>query len=155
MQVHHKKLSEIHPYERNPRRNDGAVDAVAESIRQFGWKVPIVIDSDGVIVTGHTRYKAAKKLGLDSVPCIVADDLTPEQVRMFRLADNKTAELSAWDYPTLQLELDELDVLGIDMGAFGFEKLQTDFSELFEETRQEHKKPKRIQCPHCLEWFEA
>lgn len=106
MQVQYKKLSEIHPYERNPRRNDGAVDAVAESIRQFGWKVPIVIDSHGVIVTGHTRLKAAKKLGLDSVPCIVADDLTPEQAKAYRLADNRTSDFSIWDNKLLLEELD-------------------------------------------------
>lgn len=87
----YKRLDELKPYENNPRRNDKAVDAVAASIEQFGFKVPIVIDNDNVIVAGHTRYKAAGKLNMDEVPCIVADDLTPEQIKAFRLADNKTA----------------------------------------------------------------
>ena len=93
MQIVEKKITELKEYENNPRNNDEAVEAVAESIRQFGFKVPIVIDSNGVIIAGHTRRKAAVKLGLDTVPCIIADDLTPEQIQVFRLADNKTAEL--------------------------------------------------------------
>lgn len=133
MQVQYKKLSEIHPYERNPRRNDGAVDAVAESIRQFGWKVPIVIDSHGVIVTGHTRLKAAKKLGLDSVPCIVADDLTPEQVRAYRLADNKVAEFATWNLDLLETELEGLDFSGFD---FGFDALLGEREERHEQAKE-------------------
>jgi len=101
-------LDELKPYENNPRRNDRAVEAVAKSIEQFGFKVPIVIDADKVIVCGHTRYKAAQKLNLKSVPCIVADDLTPKQVRAFRLADNKTAELATWDFEKLTAELNSL-----------------------------------------------
>lgn len=91
------KLSELHPYENNPRQNDDAVDAVAASIKEFGFKVPIVVDKNNVIVAGHTRYKAAKKLKLKTVPCVVADDLSEEQVNAFRLADNKTGELALWD----------------------------------------------------------
>ena len=86
-----KKIEEVVPYETNPRNNDKAVKFVANSIKQFGFKVPIIIDKNGVIVAGHTRLKAAKKLGMKTVPCIVADDLTPEQVKAFRLADKKTA----------------------------------------------------------------
>lgn len=96
-----KKISDIRPYENNPRKNDEAVKYVAESIKQFGFKVPIVIDKDGIIVAGHTRYKAAKKLNLKEVPCIVADDLTDEQVKAFRLADNKVAEKAEWDFELL------------------------------------------------------
>lgn len=92
MQVIDRPLDGIRPYEDNPRNNDDAVDKVAESIQKFGFKVPIVIDSEGVIVAGHTRYKAAQKLGLEKIPCIVADDLTDAQVRAFRLVDNKVAE---------------------------------------------------------------
>lgn len=92
MQIVMKLLDEIRPYEKNPRKNDAAVDGVAASIREFGFKVPIIIDAAGTIIAGHTRYKAAKKLGLESVPCIQADDLSPEQVRAYRLADNKVAE---------------------------------------------------------------
>lgn len=107
------------PYENNPRNNAPAVKAVAESIKQFGFKVPIVIDKNNIIVAGHTRLKAAKKLGLETVPCIRADDLTDEQVRAFRLADNKTAELASWKIDKLQQEL--LEINEIDMLNFGFE----------------------------------
>lgn len=119
MEVINRSIDSITPYEKNPRKNDEAVKYVAESIKQFGFKVPIVIDSDGIIVAGHTRYKAAKKLKLEEVPCIVADDLTEEQVKAFRLADNKVAEKSEWDFDLLGEELD--DILNIDMEAFGFD----------------------------------
>ena len=118
MQIYDKRLDEIKPYENNPRHNDNAVDAVANSIREFGFKVPIVVDSEGVIVAGHTRYKAAQKLGLQTVPCLVADDLTQEQVNAFRLADNKVGELATWDLDTLKVELDNIGE--IDMSEFGF-----------------------------------
>ena len=97
MEIIEKKLNELTPYEKNPRKNDDAVKYVAASIEQFGFKVPVVIDAAGVIVAGHTRYKAAKRLGLESVPCIVADDLNEEQIRAFRLADNKVGEVAEWD----------------------------------------------------------
>lgn len=119
MQIFDKKLSEIKPYKNNPRKNDKAVDPVAESIKQFGFKVPIVIDKDGEIVAGHTRYKAAKKLKLETVPCIIADDLSEEQIKAFRLADNKVGELAEWDFSALEIELDGID--SIDMTEFGFE----------------------------------
>ena len=94
MNIVEKNIADIKPYEKNPRKNDGAVDAVANSIKEFGFKVPVVIDSAGVIICGHTRYKAAQKLGIDTVPCVVADDLTEEQIKAYRLADNKVAELA-------------------------------------------------------------
>ena len=112
-------IDSITPYENNPRKNDRAVDAVAESIKEFGFKVPMVISSDNVIVAGHTRYKAAKKLGIDSVPCIVADDLTDEQVRAFRLADNEVGSIAKWDWGKLDSELAEL--AGMSMERFGFD----------------------------------
>lgn len=118
MQIVYKTIDELKPYKRNPRNNDGAVDAVAASIKEFGFKIPIVIDTDGEIIAGHTRLKAAQKLGLAEVPCIIADDLTPDQIKAFRLADNKTAELAEWDFELLQLELDEIK---IDMSDFGFD----------------------------------
>lgn len=111
-------LEEIKPYEKNPRNNDNAVDAVAASIREFGFKVPIIIDKDNIIVAGHTRYKAAKKLGLKTVPCIKADDLTDEQVKAFRLADNKVAEQAEWDFELLN---EELETITMDMDQFGFD----------------------------------
>lgn len=108
MDIIQLKVSQIKPYEKNPRKTDRAVDYVANSIREFGFKVPILIDKNKVIVAGHVRYKAAKKLKMESVPCIVADDLTEEQVNAFRLIDNKTQELSTWDFSKLIAELDEL-----------------------------------------------
>ena len=119
MDIAEKKLADIKPYEKNPRKNDSAVDAVANSIKEFGFKVPVVIDKDNVIVCGHTRYKAAKKLGLDKVPCVVADDLTEEQIKAYRLADNKVSELAEWDIDLLGDELK--DIFDIDMSDFGFD----------------------------------
>ena len=118
MNIIERKIDSIRPYERNPRKNEAAVNAVAASISEFGFKVPIVVDAGGVIVAGHTRYKAAQKLGLDTVPCIIADDLTPGQIKAFRLADNKVQELSSWDFSLLMDELTDID--GIDMEQFGF-----------------------------------
>lgn len=97
MQIHDISISLLREYDNNPRNNDGAVDAVAASIREFGFKVPVIVDGDNVIVAGHTRVKAARKLGMSAVPCIIADDLTPEQIKAFRLADNKVGELAGWE----------------------------------------------------------
>lgn len=119
MNVQEIKLKDIKPYGKNPRKNDDAVPYVAESIKQFGFKVPIVIDKNNVIVAGHTRYKAAKKLGFKSVPCIIADDLTDEQIKAFRLADNKVSEKAEWDLDLLDSEIE--GIFDIDMTDFGFE----------------------------------
>jgi len=119
MQIVYKKVDELVPYEKNPRKNDVAADYVAESIKEFGFKVPIIIDKDNVIVAGHTRLKAAKRIGLEEVPCIVADDLTPEQIRAFRLADNKTGEMAQWDLDLLEEELKALEN-DFNMEYFGF-----------------------------------
>lgn len=121
MKVKEIFLSEIKPYEKNPRRNDKAVDSVAKSIKEFGFKVPIVIDADNVICCGHTRYKAAQKLGLKTVPCVIADDLTPEHIKAFRLADNKVAELADWDLAMLDEEI--RSITEVDMSGFGWELL--------------------------------
>lgn len=120
-------LKDLKPYENNPRKNDDAVKYVAESIKEFGFKVPIVIDKDNVIVAGHTRYKAAKKLGMTEIPCIIADDLTDEQIKAFRLADNKVAEKAEWDFDLLNTELD--DIIDLDMELFGFEDALQDNAE--------------------------
>lgn len=120
MQTIQKSIADIIPYDKNPRKNDEAVKYVMESIKEFGFKVPIVIDKDNVIIAGHTRYKAAQKLKLQEVPCIVADDLTEEQVQAFRLADNKVAEQAEWDFDLLSEELEEL--IDFDMSVFGFEE---------------------------------
>ena len=123
MNIVMKKTQELLEYENNPRSNDAAVDAVANSIKEFGFKVPIVVTSDNVIIAGHTRLKASLKLGLELVPCIVADDLTQAQIKAFRLADNKTAELATWDFSKLEEELSNIDM---DMLQFGFEDLHSD-----------------------------
>ena len=124
MELKYYKLTEITPYERNPRNNDEAVQYVANSIKSFGFKVPLVIDKNNVIVCGHTRYKAAEQLGLDTVPCIMADDLTDEQIAAFRLADNKTGELATWDFNLLEMEYVELQESGIELADFGFTEFQ-------------------------------
>ena len=121
LQIIDKRINEIKPYEKNPRKNDEAVKYVAESIKQFGFKVPIIIDKDDVIVCGHTRYKAAKKLNMDTVPCIMADDLTDEQIKAFRLADNKVSEKAEWDFDLLGEEIS--DLINFDMTDFGFEDI--------------------------------
>ena len=120
MQIIYRSVSELIPYVNNPRKNDPAVDAVAASIKEFGFKVPIILDEKNEIIAGHTRLKAAKKLGYDEVPTILADDLSPEQVRAFRLADNKVAELAEWDVSMLGVELDALAEVDFDMEQFGF-----------------------------------
>lgn len=121
MQIKELSLQELRPYEKNPRKNDAAVEKVANSIKTFGFKVPLVIDTDNVIVCGHTRFKAAQKLGLDKVPCVVADDLSPELIKAFRLADNKVAELATWDDAFLLEELNDLEFVNVDMEDFGFD----------------------------------
>lgn len=127
MQIIEKPIQDIIPYINNPRNNDNAVDAVASSIAEFGFKVPIVIDKNNVIITGHTRHKAAQKLGYDKVPCILADDLTEQQIKAFRLADNKVGELATWNLDMLDIELDAITEL--DMIDFGFESFGDDDTE--------------------------
>lgn len=119
MEIEVKSIDDIKPYENNPRNNDDAVDAVANSIKEFGWQQPIVVDIGGVIIAGHTRYKAAQKLGLKTVPVVVAKDLSEEQVKAYRLADNKSGELATWDDELLEDELVGID--DIDMAGFGFD----------------------------------
>ena len=138
MNIVTKKTADLIPYEKNPRRNDEAVNYVMESIKSFGFKVPIVIDKDNIIVAGHTRHKAAKLLKLKEVPCIVADDLTEEQVKAFRLADNKVSEKAEWDFGLLDEELD--DLLDFDMSAFGFEIQEEPEEEPEEEKHNERER---------------
>ena len=120
MEIIELPIKALKPYKRNPRKNDKAVEYVANSIRQFGFKVPIVIDENYEIVCGHTRWKAAKVIGLESVPCIMADDLNEDQIRAFRLADNKTAEMADWDFDLLEMEFNDIDPELFDMSDFGF-----------------------------------
>jgi len=120
MKTEMRKTDDIRPYEQNPRHNDAAVEAVARSIRAFGFRQPLVVDADGVIVVGHTRWKAAKALGLEEVPVHVATDMSPEQVKAYRIADNKVADLAEWDYDLLPIELSELQGCGVDLDLLGF-----------------------------------
>lgn len=156
MEIIYKNIDELIPYENNPRLNDEAVEYVKNSIKEFGFKVPVVIDKDNVIIAGHTRIKASKELRIKDIPCIIADDLSEEQVKAFRLADNKVAEKSMWDYSKLDEELD--NILNIDMSKFDF-SINTDnvnLEEFFEENTNEEKKEetKTIVCPHCGEKIE-
>ena len=129
MNIQNISLADIHPYARNPRKNDEAVKNVAASIREFGFLVPLVIDRNHEIVAGHTRYKAAKTLGMKTVPCVIADELTEDQIKAFRLADNKVGEMAAWDMDLLPLELADI---AMPMADFGFEVISDeDFSENF------------------------
>ena len=153
---HRKKTTDLIPYENNPRHNDEAVEYVKNSIKQFGFKVPIILDKDNVIIAGHTRLKAAKELGLETVPCIMADDLTPEQVKAFRLADNKVSEQSGWDFRKLEEELEAVS-FDINMEEFGFvshndDQLSDD--DFFQESESKEHKPRTVTCPRCGKTFE-
>lgn len=117
MEITYKLLTELKPYANNPRDNKKAVDVVAKSIKDCGFRVPLVIDVNNVIVCGHTRYEALKKLGYKEVPCIIADDLNDEQIKAYRLADNQVAQFATWDEVKLETEINEL---GIDLGEYGF-----------------------------------
>lgn len=122
MKIELRPIAQVRPYDANPRLNDAAVDAVAHSIRTYGFRQPIVVDADGVIVCGHTRWKAAQKLALEKVPVHVAKDLTPEQVRAYRIADNKLAELAVWDMSLLAVELGALREADVDLTSLGFDQ---------------------------------
>lgn len=144
-------IEHLIPYENNPRINDEAVDKVANSIKEFGFKQPIVVDKFNVIVAGHTRLKASEQLGLEKVPVIRADDLTDEQIKAFRLADNKTAELAEWDMNLLEQELEKLEM---DMEAFGFEIEDVempDFQPVEADTQPtlDELDPIYVHCPEC------
>lgn len=143
-------VDKIKPYERNPRFNEKAVEKVMASINEFGFQQPLVLDKDNVIIVGHTRYKAALELGLETVPCVIADDLTEEQARAYRLADNKVSESSTWDFEMLDLEL--ADILDIDMEDFGFlGHVEIDWAGVDDLDEESYEEPKKtlLQCPHC------
>ena len=156
MKLVKKKIAEITPYENNPRINDQAVDAVAESIKQCGYVQRIVVDESGVILAGHTRFKALQQLGYDEIEVAIAEGLTEEQKKKYRLLDNKTNELAAWDFEKLDEELANLDFGDFDFGlALSQEANVENMDALFEDAPEKGKEPKKIQCPHCGEWFEA
>lgn len=149
MQIIYKSIEEIKPYENNPRINDEAVEYVANSIKEFGFRNPIILDKNNVIICGHTRLLASKELKLKEVPCIIADDLTDEQVKALRLADNKVAEKSMWDYSKLDEELE--DILNIDMSKFDFINNEIDWEnvEELEDSNYEEPEHNMLECPKC------
>ena len=126
MQIQNVPITSVKPYEKNPRFNDDAVDAVAKSIKEFGWQQPIVTDKDMTVICGHTRLKAAERLGLTEVPVIIADNLTPEQVKAYRIADNKTGELAEWNYDLLPFEIKDLQDANFDLSLLGFDTDELD-----------------------------
>lgn len=142
--INYKQINEIVPYEDNPRLNDDAVPAVAKSIKQFGFKDPIIIDRNNIIIAGHTRLKAAKMLGLDKVPTVQADDLTDEQIKAFRLAHNKTAELAQWEEKLLFKELEQIKY--IDMAELGFTDLLLNQDEMPEIVEDEIPEEIKTRC---------
>lgn len=173
-QVVYQEISQIHPYENNPRNNEAAVGPVAQSIKEFGFRVPILIDGKGTIIAGHTRYEAAKRLGMDKVPCIRVDDLTDAQIKAYRIADNKVAEASSWNDDVLRAEMDALQALDVDDSDFeefftepvqqppkaadtdpGPESQQSGQPAPFQPATAQQSGSKLIQCPHCGEWFET
>jgi hypothetical protein len=124
--IEYRDLGDIHPYEDNPRDNQDAIASVANSIRTFGFRVPIVVNGEGEIIAGHTRYQAALRIGLTEVPCIVASNLTDDQVAQFRIIDNKVSELARWDMDLLSREITALQDSGIDLTDFGFRQEEID-----------------------------
>lgn len=149
MKIEYLNIEDIIPYENNPRHNENAVDYVANSIKEFGFKVPIIIDKENVIVTGHTRLKAAEKLGLEKVPCIYADDLAEEQIKAFRIADNKVSEFSTWDLDKLDLELEDIN---LDMSEFGIiETADINWEDVEDLEEENYDEPSHnmLECPSC------
>lgn len=148
-------LADITPYENNPRNNEEAVEKVANSIKEFGFNQPIVVDKDNVIIVGHTRYLAAQELGLTEAPVIVAGNLSDEQARAYRLADNKTGELAGWNFEKLALELEQIE--DINMSDFGFVEgsdLDINDDDFLSDNQIKEKEPKKVTCPHCGQEFE-
>lgn len=146
MNIINLKINEIKPYEKNPRQNDQAVKAVAESIKQFGFQQPIVVDKNKVIIVGHTRHKAAKKLGLEEVPCVIADNLTEKQVKKYRLADNKVGELAEWDEELLWAELQDIGI-GEGMEDFGFDEADFNIEDDNIEVEEDYYEPEIPAAP--------
>ena len=145
MKIVTKKIKDLIPYENNPRRNDKAVEAVMNSIKEFGFQSPIIIDKNNVIISGHTRRLAAIRLKMTEVPCYIAEDLTEEQAKAFRLADNRVASFATWDEAKLSKEISS--ILNIDLSDYGFKK------ESINEIFRENAEIKTHICPKCnYEW---
>lgn len=159
-QIEWLDVNSVTPYENNARKNDDTVPYLINSIKRFGFRVPLVIDKDSVIVCGHTRLKAALEIGMEKVPCVRADDLTKAEIKAFRLADNKIAEMSGWDFEKLDIEIDELKDLDFVMDDFGFGENNNninpdDFFDESEENKESKKKTVKCTCPECGHEFEV
>lgn len=149
IEIKYIPIDDIKPYINNPRLNEEAIPYVMNSIKEFGFKNPIILDKNNVIIAGHTRLESAKRLDMKEVPVIYADDLTEEQIKAFRLADNKVAEKSLWNYTKLDEELE--NILDIDMSMFDFENIEeTNLDDFFEDNdNKKEKESKLIECPNC------
>lgn len=161
MQITELSLKDITPYAKNPRHNENAVEKVAESIKNFGFQQPIVVDADNIIIIGHTRYLAAKQLNLKTVPVVIAKDLTPEKVKTLRITDNKVAQFSTWDDGLLKLELEALKEMDVDLKDTGFDMSEIeylfkepDFSPVEENDEDRLDKKTKAMCPSCGHVFE-
>lgn len=155
LKITYMNVDELVPYENNPRYNDEAVEKVALSIKEFGFKVPIIIDEDNNIIAGHTRLKASKEIGLEEVPCIMVNDLSEEQIKAFRIADNKVSEFAEWDFSLLEKELEEIENINMeDFGIIETNLHSLDIDDFFQDAEEKEKEPKMIKCPHCGEYFE-
>jgi len=152
MKIIYKSIEDLKLYENNPRNNDEAVEMVARSIKLFGFKVPLVIDRNSEVICGHTRYKASKMLKIKEIPCIIADDLNEEQIRAFRIADNKVSEFSRWDYDKLRDELQNIDNSLLDFD-YNMDLDITDDDFIMDVKKQKNNEEKKYVCPHCGEEF--
>ena len=154
--VQEVKLDKIKPYDKNAKiHGEDQIEKLKNSIEEFGFLTPCLIDGEFNLIAGHGRVIAAKELEMEKVPCVFVEGLTEEQRKAYILADNKLAELASWDYLILDRELE--DIVEIDMSRFGFEvsDMDIDFDSFFADAEEKEKEPKRIQCPHCGEWFEV
>ena len=160
MQIEYWDIERLQPYARNPRKNDEAVPKMAGLIREFGFKVPVIVRSTGEVIDGHLRLKAAWSLGMTQIPVVIADEWTDAQVKAFRLAVNRSAEWAEWDEELLKLELDDLKLENFDLDLIGFDEAHfaslddVDLEHFFTEAEQKEKKKKTVVCPHCGEEFE-
>ena len=158
MEVRNIPTKDLVPYDRNAKKHDETqINNVAESIKQYGFVQPIVIDKGNVVVIGHCRLLAAKQLKLKEVPCVCVEDLTEEQVKALRIVDNKSNE-SEYDFDILADELVDLDFSGFDFDfkmPYQEEESSVNIDDFFVDAEQKPKEPKKIQCPHCGEWFEV
>jgi site-specific DNA-methyltransferase (adenine-specific) len=150
----YKRVSELKGNPKNPRFNENAVDKVALSIQRYGFRNPLIIDENNIVWCGNTRLKAATKLGLEEAPCIVVKDLTPKQMEEYALLDNKTNEIAEWDFDLLSEILPDLDLDDFDL-PWGIVNQEVNIDDFFTDAEPKEKEPKKIQCPHCGEWFEV